>query len=215
MCVRAVASRGSPAPGSQCLHRPPPELVPPPRLAAPPLVKPNPLALGQKSTSKQKKKKKKDKKTPLMHRERGALDSAAFKISPYKLGGRPLQGLRPGVMAPPAPPSVRHCVRVYTTLCTLFTSGVSFALSFIVSVLSVLAAPKSFLINCVFDDTCVRYVLLFISLLFSLFCFFVFLSFLPSLWCLSLAFTRKLVLFSFISNGFVPPLSHCVESVDR
>ena len=39
-----------------------------------------------------------------MHRERGALDSAAFKISPYKLGGRPLQGLRPGAMPPPCPP---------------------------------------------------------------------------------------------------------------
>ena len=39
-----------------------------------------------------------------MHRERGALDSAAFKISPYKLGGRPLQGLRPGAMAPLPPP---------------------------------------------------------------------------------------------------------------
>ena len=39
-----------------------------------------------------------------MHRERGALESAAFKISPYKLGGRPLQSLRPGVMAPLPPP---------------------------------------------------------------------------------------------------------------
>ena len=42
-----------------------------------------------------------------MHRERGALDSAAFKISPYKLGGRPLQGLRPGAM-PPCPPPPRY-----------------------------------------------------------------------------------------------------------
>ena len=41
-----------------------------------------------------------------MHRERGALGSAAFKISPYKLGGRPLQGWRPGAMAPCPPPSV-------------------------------------------------------------------------------------------------------------
>ena len=47
-----------------------------------------------------------------MHRERGALGSAAFKISPYKLGGRPLQGWRPGAMAPPAPLSVRHCCLV-------------------------------------------------------------------------------------------------------
>ena len=95
-----VASRGSPAPGGQCLHR-----CPPPRISAPPLVKPNPLALGQKSTSKKKKslQPEREKKDTLMHRERGALDSAAFKISPYKLGGRPLQGLRPGAMAPPAP----------------------------------------------------------------------------------------------------------------
>ena len=42
-----------------------------------------------------------------MHRERGALGSAAFKISPYKLGGRPLQGWRPGAMALPPPPA-RH-----------------------------------------------------------------------------------------------------------
>ena len=35
-----------------------------------------------------------------MHRERGALGSAAFKIRPYKLGGRPLQDWRPGAMAP-------------------------------------------------------------------------------------------------------------------
>ena len=41
-----------------------------------------------------------------MHRERGALESAAFKINPYKLAGRPLQGLRPGAM-PPCPPP-RH-----------------------------------------------------------------------------------------------------------
>ena len=27
-----------------------------------------------------------------MHRERGVLENATFKISPYKLGGRPLQG---------------------------------------------------------------------------------------------------------------------------
>ena len=36
-----------------------------------------------------------------MHRERGALGSAAFKVNPYKLGGRPPQGWRPGAMAPP------------------------------------------------------------------------------------------------------------------
>ena len=29
---------------------------------------------------------------------------ALFKIRPYKLGRRPLQGLRPGAMPPPAPP---------------------------------------------------------------------------------------------------------------
>ena len=49
-----------------------------------------------------------------MHRERGAHSIYAtfarlkfaptFKILPYKLGRRPLQGLRSGAMAPPAPP---------------------------------------------------------------------------------------------------------------
>ena len=98
---------------------PPPDLAPPchiglhgwrPSLCAPPppLVKTNPLALGKKSTSKKEKEKglqpEKEKIDPLMHRERGALGSAAFKISPYKLGGRPLQGWRPGAMPPPCPP---------------------------------------------------------------------------------------------------------------
>ena len=125
-----MAYRGYPAAGGQCLHRrpppPPPRMstthppthchiglhgCPPPFAPPSPLVKINPLALGKKSTSKKTKQKKglqpeKEKKDPLMHRERGALESAAFKISPYKLGGRPLQGLRPGAMAPLPPP--RH-----------------------------------------------------------------------------------------------------------
>ena len=98
--------------------------APPPPLQnwRPPLVKPNPLALGQKSTSKKTKTKnglqpEREKKDPLMHRERGALDSAAFKISPYKLGGRPLQGLRPGAMPPPCP----HPRYATATACLLLT----------------------------------------------------------------------------------------------
>ena len=69
------------------LHRPPPELAPP--FGAP-------LVLGQKSTSKKK-------------RERGALDSAAFKLAPIQAGRAPPPRLAP--MPPPCtpPPLVRHC----------------------------------------------------------------------------------------------------------
>ena len=109
---------------------PPPELAPPlphrpTRLAPPPFAPPfgknKPFGPGKKSTSKKKRKKglqpEKDKKDPLMHRESGALGSAAFKISPYKLGGRPLQGWRPGAMVPPRPPpSVRHCPSNYCNM---------------------------------------------------------------------------------------------------
>ena len=68
------------------LHRPP-ELAPP--FGAP-------LVLGQKSTSKKK-------------RERGALDSAAFKLAPIQAGRAPPPRLAP--MPPPCtpPPLVRHC----------------------------------------------------------------------------------------------------------
>ena len=105
VCVQHVASceqwrpEGLQRPGANaCIGAPP--------LGAPPLIKPNTLALGQKSTSKKEKKKrvfnlKENIKAPLMHMERGALGSAAIKISPYTLGGRPLQGLRPGAMPPP------------------------------------------------------------------------------------------------------------------
>ena len=78
-------------------------IAPPPELAFPP---------GRK-IDKQKKKRSSERKDPLMHRERGAHSIYAtfarlkfaptFKIRPYKLGRRPLQGLRPGAMAPPAP----------------------------------------------------------------------------------------------------------------
>ena len=62
------------------LHRPPPELAPP--FGAP-------LVLGQKSTSKKK-------------RERGALDSAAFKLAPIQAGRAPPPRLAP--MPPPCTP---------------------------------------------------------------------------------------------------------------
>ena len=52
-----------------------------------------------------KKKKKKGKERPPI--------APSFKIRPYKLGRRPLQGLRPGAMAPLPPPSARHWVVVY------------------------------------------------------------------------------------------------------
>ena len=102
-------------PGAKaCMGAPPPELAPPP----PPL-----FFLKRSSTRKT------EKTDPLTHRERGARSICYFcyyvnpalkwshftylprpnflcKISPYKLGGRPLQGLRPGAM-PPAPPP-RH-----------------------------------------------------------------------------------------------------------
>ena len=84
---------------------------PPPELAFPPGGK---IERKKKVFGKNKK-----RKTPLMHRERGAHSIYAtfarlkfaptFKIRPYKLARRPLQGLRPGAMAPlPPPPSVRH-----------------------------------------------------------------------------------------------------------
>ena len=70
------------------LHRPPPPELAPPFGA--------PLVLGQKSTSKKK-------------RERGALDSAAFKLAPIQAGRAPPPRLAP--MPPPCtpPPLVRHC----------------------------------------------------------------------------------------------------------
>ena len=111
--------RVSSARGPMLASAPPPELAPPPchigptRLAPPPFAPPfgknKPFGPGkkidkQKNNNKKNQKPEKEKKDPLMHRERGALGSAAFKISPYKLGGRPLQGSRPGAMAPLPPP---------------------------------------------------------------------------------------------------------------
>ena len=72
------------------LHPPPPELAPP--FGAP-------LVLGQKSTSKKK-------------RERGALDSAAFKLAPIQAGRAPpprLAPMPPPCTPPPPRPLVRHC----------------------------------------------------------------------------------------------------------
>ena len=70
---------------SEGLHLPPPELAPP--FGAP-------LVLGQKSTSKKK-------------RERGALDSAAFKLAPIQAGRAPpprLAPMPPPCTPPPCPP---------------------------------------------------------------------------------------------------------------
>ena len=75
-----MACRGSPAPGGQCLHRRPP----PPELAFPP---------GEKN--------RQAKKKTTFARLKFA---PSFQIRPYKLGRRPLQGLRPGAIAPPLPP---------------------------------------------------------------------------------------------------------------
>ena len=95
----AVASRGSPAPGGQCLdRRPPPRLV-------------NPASASGKKIDKQKKKKKKKvfstKKTP---REIGALESsgpiafAPLKFAPTSWAGAPSKACARGSWHPPAPP---------------------------------------------------------------------------------------------------------------
>ena len=94
--AKAVAYRGSPAPGGQCLHRPPPRISTPCHIGLhgwrPPFA-------------------------PWEKNRQAKNNNTAFKISPYKLGGHPLQGLRPGAMAPPAPPpSARHWSKVTISL---------------------------------------------------------------------------------------------------
>ena len=93
-------------------------LPPPPELA----VHPGEKIDKQKKREKKCLRQEKGKKDPLMHRERGPHSIYAtfarlkfaltLKIRPYKLGRCPLQGLRPGAMAPPCPPPLGTPLRV-------------------------------------------------------------------------------------------------------
>ena len=137
MCAGSGVPRVSSAREPMLASPPPPRVSAPPPLGGAPFGKTKPFGPRTKIDKQTKKKKKKDKKTPLMHRERGALDSAAFKISPYKLGGRPLQGLRPGFMPPlPPPPPPR-----YATVCGYIPHYVRYLLLVCLSLFHSLCLP--------------------------------------------------------------------------
>ena len=102
--ARAVASRGSPAPGGQCLHR-----RPPPPWHPPPFGKTKPFGPGPKIGKQQKMKrsstrKRKERPPNAYSRNAGPLIARPLKISPYTTwAGAPSEAC-PGGHGPPAPP---------------------------------------------------------------------------------------------------------------